>query len=144
MTVIVYRDGVMAADTGCFSGSVIVGTDEEKIIRLKDGSLLACAGSKDDIWQFRDWAEIGFDPAKRPKDFDDFGALHVTKDRKITKYSKSCHAYPAPTGCDWAIEGAGDDFLTALVLAGLSAQHAVQTAIESYAWAAGRVQAVTL
>lgn len=142
MTVIVYRNGVMAADTGCFSGSVIVGVAEEKIIRLPDGSLLGCAGSKGDIWQFRAWAMEGFQPDKRPKDFDDFGALHVAQDGAITEYGKSCYPYPAPP--EWGYQGAGEDFVHGLLVAGLSAERAVELAIQHYAWAAGTVQAMSL
>lgn len=142
MTVIVYRDGVMAADTGEFQGSLVVGTEEEKILRLPNGSLLACAGRKDDIWQFRDWARDGFDPASRPKDFADFGALVVSKNGGITKYGKSCFAYPCSG--DWAVEGCEEDFLVGLLVMGATAEQAVQHAIQRSAWAAGRVQVETL
>jgi hypothetical protein len=142
MTVIVYRDGVMAADTGCFQGSLIVGTDEEKIIRLPQGSLLACAGCKDDIWRFREWATADFQADQRPKDFADFGALLVAKSGEITKYGKSCHPYPSAG--EWAVEGAEEDFLVGLLVMGATAEVAVQHAIERSAWAAGRVLAVKL
>jgi hypothetical protein len=142
VTVIVYRDGVMAADTGEFMGGLIAGTGCEKVVRLPDGGLLACAGRKSDIWRFRDWAMDGFRPADRPAPFENFGALVVGPDGKITKYDE--RSYPYPLEAEWAMEGCEEEFLTGLLVMGATATQAVTIAIERCAYAAGKVFAMRL
>lgn len=44
MTVIVYRDGIMAADTAGWFGDIAAATAQRKVKRLPDGSLTAAAG----------------------------------------------------------------------------------------------------
>lgn len=45
MTIIVYRDGVMAADSGAWSGDFRVGFDGEKVYKIH-GHLVGCLGAK--------------------------------------------------------------------------------------------------
>ncbi len=142
MTVIVYKDGVMAADTGCFQESTIISTRETKIKRAPDGTLFACAGGVDDIERFAVWAMEGFNPSDRPSKTENFGALTVTPTGEIVQYGPSFYAY-RPSG-DWAVEGCESAFLTAALLCGKTAAEAVQLAINHTVWAAGTVQEVRL
>lgn len=54
MTTIVYRDGVMAADTAIFDRDCYCG-EMIKIFRSPDGSLGGVAGCAGDLAIFRDW-----------------------------------------------------------------------------------------
>lgn len=60
MTIICYRDGVLAADTGVFDGDIYVGTTE-KIAIAPDGTIGGAAGPLGDIRRFLSWLESGRD-----------------------------------------------------------------------------------
>ena len=60
MTIIAYRDGVMAADTATWQGGVMIGDRSKKIMRTPEGFLIACAGELSVISKFRAWAKSGF------------------------------------------------------------------------------------
>jgi hypothetical protein len=138
MTVIVYRDGVMAADTGGFMGELLVSTTERKIIRTPAGHLVGCAGSLPDIMRFHEWAMDGFRPGDRPQGLDNFGALTVSPEGVITKYNAACHPYP--NAMEWGIEGCAEEFLMGALVSGKSAAEAVELAIRYCVWAGGKVQ----
>ena len=53
MTIIAYRDGVMAADTATWQGGVMIGDRSKKIMRTPEGFLIACAGELSVISEFR-------------------------------------------------------------------------------------------
>jgi len=61
MTIICYRDGVMAADTASFISrhEARIPGNTTKIYRLSDGSLFGGAGKSLDIQKVRDWIENG-------------------------------------------------------------------------------------
>lgn len=58
MTVVVYRDGVMAADTGCWLGDAAHGW-AEKVARAPDGRLFGCAGNAAQSEGFLEWVRAG-------------------------------------------------------------------------------------
>lgn len=68
MTIIVYRDGVMAADTGIFNGDVLSG-EMEKIFQLDDGTLYGSAGFMADDEPFHAWVREGVRPDRLSSDF---------------------------------------------------------------------------
>jgi hypothetical protein len=138
VTVIVYRDGVLASDTASWDGEVVTAF-VEKIYRTPDGGLLACAGSVDEIELVRQWGHTGFDPIKKPKLDDEIGVLRVCPDGTVIKYWKRLLPVVC-SPCPWAIEGAHEEFLTGLLVAGATAEQAVQAAIERCQWAGGTVQ----
>lgn len=141
MTVIVYRDGVLAADTGAFMGNIIVG-NVHKLHRTPRGVLVACAGNVPDVYRFRKWADRGFLDSERPEKTQDFGALTVAPDGEITKYTAEFHPYPVAS--PYAVEGCAEEFLWALLLVGKTAAQCVRMAIEHNCYAAGRVETMEL
>lgn len=101
MTVIAYRDGVMAADTGAiFSGVVSAG--HRKIVRGPDGTLAGASGQMVPASQWLDWiagGERGAEPAPdRLNDGEEstFTALLVRPDGRV-----------------WMVEGGGRVEVTA-------------------------------
>lgn len=143
MTAIVYRDGILAADTGVWAGDVLIGVYAQKIVRLADGSLIASAGSVDDITWFIEWAQEGFPVEGRPTDFDAFGALHVQVDGSVRKFGKKCRPYPAANQ-PWFIEGGYEDFLHGACANGATAAEAVYLAIQHCPYVGGSVQIMEL
>lgn len=65
MTVIAYRDGVMASDTGCWIGDASHGW-ADKLARASDGTLYGVAGSAAQGEGFLEWVRAG-SPGKSPK-----------------------------------------------------------------------------
>lgn len=65
MTTIIYRDGVLIADTavfdrGCYCGEVV------KIFKRDDGTMFGVAGAIGDLARFRDWMLAGETPDAKP------------------------------------------------------------------------------
>jgi ATP-dependent protease HslVU (ClpYQ) peptidase subunit len=59
MTTIVYHRGMLAADSCRSSGNSIVPGDAEKLIRMRDGSVAAGAGTVSMITRFIAWLDNG-------------------------------------------------------------------------------------
>lgn len=138
MTVIACKDGVMAADRAVFQDDIIVGSTT-KIHRLTDGSLIAAAGPRPLIQQFRAWMEHGQDPIWRPREpkEDEFGALWLRKDGI---WRVSCHWEIYDDPAPFAAEGMGTRFLLGAMAAGASAADAIGLAIRYCADVRGPIQ----
>lgn len=137
MTVIVYRDGIMAADGATWQGDVIASFNAKKIKRTADGALYACAGCLSDIQAFGNWVAEGR-TGDRPKTTDAFGVIFVEPDGRVLKYIRDAPSYESPN--PWAIEGGAEEFMAALLCAGFTAEQTVHMAIKHTSWAAGEVQ----
>lgn len=136
MTVIVYRDGVLAADTGRWMGGIIVGY-RSKIRRLDDGRLYAGSGHSCDIDACFSWLNGGEKP-RELKDNEEFGAV-IIGPQQIDKIDKYFRSYDA-IGCPYVVEGAHSEFLLGALAAGATAEEAVRLAIQYGDSAAGDVQ----
>lgn len=137
MTVICYRDGIMAADTAIWQADIFV-AETMKIIRTAAGELVACAGEKPDIEAFENWSRTGFASDLRPRETEDFGAIVVRRDGRISRFDCNMRGYDDTNF--WAVEGCHAEFMSALMLAGYSAEAAVEMAIKHCAFAGGEVQ----
>lgn len=140
MTIIVYKDGVLAADSGGFCGNVMIAEDQEKIYRLPDGSLAGAAGHTPDVQAFRKWAEGGFRPEDKPDPFEDFGALVVEPDGTVARYNVRLERWVA--GTPWHVEGCAEEFAFGLLAAGLSATEVVEKAIKHHIFCGGAVRSI--
>ena len=141
MTVIAYRDGIMAADTGTWSGNLITHCLAEKIYRTRTGALLACAGRVSKIIAVRQWIDGGDRPA--PDEKDNFGALLVHREMKLVeRISWDMLIYPDEG--PFQVEGSHDEFLFGALAAGASAEEAVALALRFTGYAAGEVRTVRL
>jgi hypothetical protein len=75
MTIIAYRDGVMATDSQTVSGGRIAGVTR-KLCRAPDGTIAAACGDAGVCHRFRKWVESGLVGDFDPKvERGDFGAL---------------------------------------------------------------------
>ena len=140
MTVIIYRDGIMAADSGGFIGDVCVSRQEKKIFRAQCGALIGCTGSTDEIDSF----VAMFDRGESLSDFksrDGFGACIVYRSGQILRCGVSDDKFwqHDQTYLGWAAVGAHPEFVLALILTGKSAVEVVEAACEHCAWVSGPV-----
>lgn len=129
MTTIVYRDGVLAADTRGYSGNHTPVGNKTKIFNLEDGSILGLSSPRPGLSEaFRDWLENGSDMNAIPK-FDQFqiSALRITSDGDIFYYDDS--VYPSgPLRADYFAIGSGDHYAFGALYAGATAIEAVEAA----------------
>jgi len=139
MTVIVCRDGVMAADSAVWVGDIFSGHDR-KITRLADGRLVGAAGWRPEIEKCLAWlARRG--PRPPPVGDCDFAAL-ILAPCGVWRVNHKFDLY-RHIG-DWAVEGAHDEFLLGALAQGASAADAVRLAIIYCRRAGGEVQVESL
>lgn len=124
MTTIVYRDGVMAADSQVLDRSAVVGT-VKKLYRRADGAVAGTCGSLEDWAPFMKWFKnpSGFDA---PAALFDFEALVALPSGEVLWFGKSgrCTPYTAPF---YAI-GSGYQAALGALHAGASAERAAEIA----------------
>lgn len=141
MTIIVYRDGVMAADSvGWTANNSVKVPAPGKIRRLSDGGLIGAAGETSDIIQFHEWMA-----ADRPRDTrpefgkdDGFCALWVKPDGALSACTWKLVFFPIATSF-FAIGGPAE-FVMGALYSGASAEDAARLAIEFTDSAGGPVQ----
>ena len=106
MTIIVYRAGIMAADSAVHAGDRLSGT-VRKLVKRSDGSIAGASGPTAVCHAFRGWFverpafRVPFDPK-----CDDFGAIMVYSDGSVWRIDKHGFTFPAPEA-DYHIEGIG-------------------------------------
>lgn len=135
MTAIAVKNGVMAADTGTWQGSVIVDRSVRKIARLKDGRLFAASGEVAAAAACRAWLD-GETDKPEPEAQGEFGGLILACDGVW----RVDYKYRIARTCDTAVAGAHSEFLLGALYAGASAEEAVRLAIQYGDSAAGDVQ----
>jgi hypothetical protein len=130
MTIICYRDGIMAADSAAFSGSVRVSTSV-KIIRTRNGALFAAAGACSDTQAVGKWAQNDFEgdpPALTHSEDGDFAALYVKPSGDVLRLYTSL--IPIPSYADFHAEGCCLEMATGAMGAGASAEEAVRVCLQ--------------
>jgi hypothetical protein len=146
MTIIVYRDGTMAADTGIWTESVAAG-HTHKIRRMDDGGLVGCSGAPGFCEWFCRWltSHPSADPmlcakADHPTINDQgFGAVWVKPDGAVWKFNMDL--LPFEVIGPWVMTGGSAiDVATGALAAGATAEEAVRIAIRYSDGAAGDVQ----
>lgn len=143
MTVIAYRDGIMAADGSRFAGDtgVKVATSIKKIRRTPDGGLAAACGDVPTIQAFHDWVRTSFRDDRKPGKVADqsaFGAVLVTPEGKILRCDGDMTLYE--TNTEYEAQGSHESFLLGALAAGATAEQAVRLAVQFCAYAGGDVQ----
>jgi hypothetical protein len=147
MSTIVYRDGILAADTRAFSGSKAPIGNKRKIfkVRLSDGSYTsfgvstAHPGLSEEI---RDWfaSEKVHDaePVLAGREFD---ALEITSGGEVFFY-KDSFAPTGPLDADYYAIGSGAEYALGAFSMGADALTAIQIAGEHDVWTGGSVQRI--
>lgn len=138
MTIICYRDGVMAADSAVYLGNVRVGSFQ-KIARCDDGALAAAIGTTSICARFNVWFLTGRQRPFDPKDDDkDFSAIIVHPDGHVQRMDHQ--------GDEFSIEapffaiGFSQDFALGAMAAGSSAEDAVRLCLKWHDGCGGDVQ----
>lgn len=144
MTVIAYRDGMMAADRQGFCGSTKANTATKIGRRDSDGALIGASGNASLCAALLRWFLDG-EQGERPKiDFDkdnNAGALVVRPNGAVEIHDvwgwHPCEGPYHATGC-------GSDFALAAMEMGASAERAVEVTIKLEAYTGGGVDVVCL
>lgn len=131
MTILIYRDKVLAADTAIWSGNIIVGHIKNKIRSTPNGYLVGCTGPNNACEVFHEWALRGFLDGDRPAPFDDkdkFAALVVHTDGRVQMFNGRMEAafYDLP----FVAEGSSIEFAYGCLHSGKSAEETVRLMIE--------------
>lgn len=142
MTVIAYRDGVLATDSGQWQDQIIVSTSHQKIYRLPEGMLLAGCGRACDVASCVEWVRDGMRPGERPAKDEDkrFGAFLIDgRNAPPLIIEWDFRPYRATNAPFWA-KGAHIEFMLGAMAAGSSAEEAVALAVKWGDSAEGAVQ----
>ena len=123
MTVIAYKHGVLACDSGVFNGDYVFKT-REKLIRFGDGSYFAASGRWSVILAVAGWLNGGGEKPEAEKE-GEFGALWLRPDG-LYRMDHDFRSYldDAP----FAAEGAHSEFVCGALAAGAGAAEAVELA----------------
>lgn len=134
MTTIVYRDGIMAADTRAYSGGSTPIGQKQKIYQLEDGTMIGVSSTKPGFSEtFVNWL---VNPAEHdPKSVSSdmlFQAL-VVKDEQVYYYHDSLAASGPLVGSFFAI-GSGEQYALGALSCGATAEAAVVAAAQHDPW----------
>lgn len=146
MTVVAFKDGVMAADTCSYASHLRYRAMEPKILRC-DLGLIGVAGRSSDAAFVRAWFAAGMGREDRPPDLDDkddpVGILWAKPDGTLWwgDHRLLFHEISTPATCG---ESSACIFAEGAMAAGLSADAAVRLAIKHCLYAAGDVQVENL
>lgn len=142
MTVIAYRNGIMASDSRLTNGDQIVPGGYSKIRRLEDGTLIGGCGDVVAIEALFEWA-VGDRKVKPPKVCRDADMIMVSPDGTITQMEGRYPYSVRDTGGYYA-QGSGGDVALGAMHHGASAVDAVKAAIAHNAACGGEVQMLPL
>ena len=143
MTVIAYKDGLMAADTQSWHIG-IRHAEAVKIVRLPDGSLFGAAGWQPEIERAQNWLANGADPTIRPAKAEeaDLEGILLKPDGSVWTVAHTFDVYRTNATTDAV--GSQKEFLYGAMAAGASAEEAVRLAIKCCGNAGGDVQVMRL
>lgn len=143
MTVVAYRDGVMAADRSTRSCGVEF-HETRKIARRDDGALIGCAGMSTQARAMRAWflaGEVGDRPSLGDKEEDSTHALIVRPDGRVEVHDM--HGWTEAES-EWGYYAIGSGFELALgaMAMGADAREAVGVALRHGVGRIGRMDFV--
>ncbi|MDE4297112.1 hypothetical protein PXK56_18145 [Phaeobacter gallaeciensis] len=146
MTTIVYRDGVLAADTRAYSGNPTPIGSKQKIHMLADGSIAGVSTTKPGISEaFIAWLNDGGDlgDTERLGSDLDLQALVVKQDGSVFYYHDSVVPSGPLYGQYFAI-GSGDQYALGALSCGATADGAVAAASQHDPWTGGEIMKISL
>lgn len=137
MTTIVYRDGVLAADTRMIAGTAIIGSIA-KIVRRDDGALCGGAGHASVVQAFQRWfldGEEGDPPVE-----DETKMFVISPKGNVEMFEvDGTIEWRAP----YFAMGSGKEFALGAMYAGASAEEAVKAAMKFDPYSGGKVMTLT-
>lgn len=130
MTVIVYRDNIMACDGGLWIGtSMIISNNTNKIHRLVDGSLFGAAGESGKIELLRYWLNKSPQLTEQAP-YDTAGVSAILVNSKNQVYMFDNNRVFLLMQADWYAVGGPAEFVNGCLACGKSAKEAIELAIE--------------
>jgi 20S proteasome alpha/beta subunit len=146
MTIIVYRDGVMASDSRITDNGIVRGS-VSKIFRAPDGTLVGASGEHGAARRFERWFHAQR-PEEIPLEFDPktepgmFAAIVVRPDRSTWLVDHRGTFFPIEA--DFICEGSGREIAMGACAMGAAAVEAVLIAIQYDTGCGGEVQVLNL
>ncbi len=147
MTVIVYRDGVMAADSRGYSGGRPPLGEKAKIFDIGSalvGISTTVPGLSERILE---WIERGGGEENFPAKFIDgqgWSAIMVMRDSgKVYRLESTCY-FSGPLKADFHAIGSGDGYALGAMEMGADAVKAVEVAIKFDVWSDGEIRTLHL
>lgn len=144
MTIVAYKDGIIASDSQVESGNLIVGT-VPKITRMKKGGVAGASGRIKGVAAFLAYArKTGFDgsPVVHNLDLKDSSAFFVLPDRTIWIVEHGAPPYQLQDVMH--AEGAGREVAIGAMEYGASAREAVEIAIRRTSGCGGPILTMSL
>ena len=123
MTIIAYKDGVLAADSEMYWGELRC--DYPDKLAIIEGAIIGCSG---DIIACRKFVEWFREKGKTP-DFEKlkFDAIVAYKDGRVESWDQ--RLYPLPITDEFAAMGSGMDFAIGAMAHGATARKAAEIAV---------------
>jgi hypothetical protein len=136
MTAIVFRHGIMAADSAVWCDGVVLG-HHQKITRLSDGTLVAACGPTAYVIWFSEWIAKGSPDTNKELD-DGFEGLVARSDGTIEYWNGKLMKFNFDA--EFCAIGAQNSFMAGALYAGATAEETVRLTIKHTDGAAGTVQ----
>lgn len=145
MTTIVYRDGVLAADSRAYAGDSSNIGMKTKIHRLDDGTLFGASSNAvgaDGI--LRRWVEEGCPPPQSSDMKPDTFELLLIRPNGDVFYAHDNLGLSGPLAADFFAIGSGDKYARGALRMGANAVRAVEVASLEDAWTDGPIITLNL
>jgi hypothetical protein len=142
LTVIAYKNGIMAADTWITSGGVLCG--EACKIKKNTHGLWGAAGDLSDMVKFLTWADHPDVDAFDLMHFGNFGGIHVDCEGRVFYYDDKSSGIPSPIAVDYAAEGSGRECALGAMVVGADAIEAVKACAKIETAIGGYVESISL
>jgi hypothetical protein len=142
MTIIVFRDGVLAADRMTCQEDYYTG-DVTKIFNIGPFLIGGC-GYVHDIQQFKAWVEAGRPEDAKPKMGDNFGGMVCSKSGEgylVERYGDELIGFTLDK-FDYVVDGSGMSIALGALACGATAGDAVLAAIKHDPFCGGGVDSI--
>jgi 20S proteasome alpha/beta subunit len=135
MTTIVYRGGVMAADSRAYGGYNVSLGSKIKIRRLPDGTLVGCSSTQPGLGEaIVEWYARGARPVAAPNKGDGKFSLLVVRPDGTALYANDGFYLSGPLAAPFFAIGSGEGPAMGAMHAGCSAKQAVEIACKVDVW----------
>lgn len=131
MTIIVYRDGIMAADSLELYDNLRVKAPAVKLWRLKSGAVYGGCGYSSDIIAVKDWLDGGRE-GEAPNVDGSFASIWAVSTKEVYEIGSRLHPYLAVAikGSIFGAVGCSEPYAIGMLLAGLSAKEVVKALVK--------------
>jgi ATP-dependent protease HslVU (ClpYQ) peptidase subunit len=144
MSVVVYKDGVMAGDSRAYGGDPHLIGSKRKIHRLQDGSLLGITSNQVGMSErIRDWVADGMDVNEVMPAGPCFDAILVRPNGEVFVFNDGYYPSGPLTAESFSI-GSGKKYASGAIQMGAGVTEAVNAAIACDMWCGAPIHTLTL